>query len=805
MAQFVKTCISQTLSANFHGHSWISVGQSLDTKIFEQCYGSLWNNYLTASCDTGHVISIISLKAFAKLRNTKCPQEETAQTPLPSGSCCRYNESDCGDIYLGDGLAHYLSCNGRQDCTGIPIAWMDTPCHNTQHLNKTSYMRMEYECIPSIVSVDPMNILLTNKQIQIWNPKYPDGNTFPPGYAWTCSLEASCQTRIVVTAMFLKFLKLTSGVCGQRVTIEDGALTTEISCESNNGYNRTDVYTSSSHFIKFTVNNNAASNRDWRFWFRFKGDKNDSQVTIGCGSHSRNSASNPSPGLCIPVSSTQTPPTTLAPIPPNTPTAGIPNTPTTGTQNTPTTGTPVAATAVRPIATTAVAPIKNLLLIAILVPIAVILIVVIVVVILCCRESIAQKCCSGKTDKVYPDVFANPDIPNTTAPNATALLGDKKKHLMRRATTHSLSITNANEVKGDARLKKLRKHATQMQLLKSSVYNRSLSSLHEKKYQFPEYLGIENREADAELVEDAKEARKERKRRKKEKKRRKIEAKLRLIEEEQQMYRMAYAGYIPNRAATRPFRVAGYAAGAFRPPVAQPYYPESGQENYYIPGHNMYDPQISVPGGVYGYQANQHQNFQNSPVNGTASVRSTSTPASVDGNSKDAHSQSTIKAELLRRTTAEPTSANSFRGASVQPSMTGSFRVPPIKRKSTLMGAPIPTDGSYHDEPINSEGGFHVGPIPMDGTSRGVPSLRRHPSAMSYPQRVDEAPLIFHNGQFEGQFVPQGYMYEPYENPAISRWRAASRANRLQTGGPSLEIGSSDNPNEYEVNQAYDV
>ncbi|KAL3883742.1 hypothetical protein ACJMK2_029976, partial [Sinanodonta woodiana] len=669
-----------------------SVGQSLDTKIFEQCYGSLWNNYLTANCDTGHVISIISLKAFAKLRNTQCPQEETAQTPLPSGSCCRYNESDCGDIYLGDGLAHYLSCNGRQDCTGIPIAWMDTPCHNTQHLNKTSYMRMEYECIPSIVSVDPMNILLTNKQIQIWNPKYPDGNTFPPGYAWTCSLEASCQTRIVVTAMFLKFLKLTSGVCGQRVTIEDGAQTTEISCESNNGYNRTDVYTSSSHFIKFTVNNNAASNRDWRFWFRFKGDKNDSQVTIGCGSHSRNSASNPSPGLCIPVSSTQSPLTTLAPILPNTPT--------------------------------------NFLLIAILVPLAVILIVVIVVVILCCKESIAQKCCYGKKSLIHPES-------------------------------------------------------------EESIFDNTVSQ-----------QNIVDHMRDIELLEDEKERRKDRKRRKKEKKRRKLEAKLRLLDDELQMFGMGYAGYIPNRAATRPFRVAGYAASAFRPPVKRQYYPGSGQENYYIPGHNMYDPQLSVAGGVYGYQANQHQNFPNIPVKGTASG---SASTSVNGNSNDAHSQPTTNANLPRQTTAEPSAVSSFRGASVQPSMTGSFRLPPIQRKSTLMAAPVSTDGSYHDEPINAEGSFHGGQIPMGGTFRGAPSLRQHPSVMSYPQGAGEAPLIFHNGQFDGQFVPQGYMYEPYENPALSRWRAASRAVRLQTGGPSLEIGNSDNPNEYEVNQVYDV
>ncbi|KAL3883739.1 hypothetical protein ACJMK2_029973 [Sinanodonta woodiana] len=362
---------------------------------------------------------------------------------------------------------------------------------------------------------------------------------------------------------------------------------------------------------------------------------------------------------------------------------------------------------------------------------------------------------------------------------------------MRRATTHSLSKSNANEVKGDARLKKLRKHATQMQLLKSSLHNRSLSSLHEKKSQFPEYFSMADSEEDGRLVE----AWKERKMRKKEKKRRKIEAKLRLIDEEQQMYRMGYAGYIPNNAAIGPFRVAGYAAGAFRPPVMRPYYPGSEQENYYIPGHNMYHPQLSVPGGFYGYQTNQHQNFPNIPVNGTANVRSTSTPASVDGNSKDVHSQPTTKTNLPRQATEEPTSVSSFRGASVQPSMTGSFRVPPIQRKSTLMGAPVSTDASYHEEPINADGSFHGGPIPMDGTFRGAPSLRRHTSAISYPQMAGEAPFDFHNGQFYGQFAPQGYMYESYEDNALNRWRAASRATHLQTLGPNLEIGISDNPN----------
>ncbi|KAK3606669.1 hypothetical protein CHS0354_016042 [Potamilus streckersoni] len=755
----------------------ISIGQTLDRRIFEQCYGSMWNNYLTASCDTGQVISIISLQAFAKRRDTGCPQEETAQTPLPSGSCCRYNESDCGDIYLGDGLTHYLSCNGRQDCTGIPIAWMDTPCHTGQYLNKTNYMRMEYECVPSIGTVD-LNLITTNNTVHIWNPKYPDGNTFPPGYTWTCSVEASCQTTIVVTAMFLQFLKLASGVCGQRVTIEENVQKKEISCESNNNYNRTEVYTSSSHFIKFTVNNNVASNRDWRFWFRFKGDQNDSYVTIGCGSYSRNSANIPSPGNCSAMSSTQTPLTSLAPVPANS-----------GGQN----GNNNQG--------------DKILLIAILVPLAVLLIIVIVVVILCCRESIAQKCCYGQTEKVYPDVFDVPVTHNKTAPIATTLGGDKKKSLIRRATTHSLSYSNADEMKGHEKQRKLqlRKHATEMQLLKSPLQKRSLSSLQEKKSKLPAIFGISDHEVDAELMEDVKEERKERKRRKKEKKRRKLEAKLRLLEEEQQMYRMGYDGYVPNRAATGPFRVAGYAASAFRPPVMRPYYPGSGQENYYIPVHNMYEPQLPLAGSVYGYPATQHQNLQNIPVNGTASVRSTSTPASADGNSRDAHTQSTFVASSLRGTPAQPIPmTSSFRGASVQPSMTGSFRVPLIQRKSTLTGAPVSMDGGYHDEPINVEGSFHGGQIPMDGTFRGAPSLHRHPSAMSYSQRAGEAPLIFHTGQSDGQFVPQGYMYEPYENPALSRWRSASRATHLQTGGPSLEIGSN-NPNEGEGIQVYDV
>ncbi|KAK3603966.1 hypothetical protein CHS0354_007716 [Potamilus streckersoni] len=191
----------------------------------------------------------------------------------------------------------------------------------------------------------------------------------------------------------------------------------------------------------------------------------------------------------------------------------------------------------------------------------------------------------------------------------------------------------------------------------------------------------------------------------------KLESKLRLLKKQKRMNDL-------NR-----FRVAGYAANAFHPHVMPPYYPGSGQENYYIPGHNMYDQQLPFTGTIYGHPTGQNLNFQNAPP---TDIQSSST--STDGNYKNAY-------------------------------------VPPA-------------------------------------------SLRRQPPAMLVSQKNSEGPLIFHTGQFGGQFVSQGSVYEPYENPALRQWRvagmAATFANHPRVGRHSVEIGSVDNPNESESNQSYD-
>ncbi|KAK3606671.1 hypothetical protein CHS0354_016045 [Potamilus streckersoni] len=490
---------------------------------------------------------------------------------------------------------------------------MDTPCRNSQHLNKTNYMRMEYECIPSRVIADQTdNVLITDNAVHIRNPKYPDGNTFQPGTAMTCFVEASPQTPIVVTAIFLKFLQLhvASGVCGQRVTIEDGTDYKEISCESNNNYHITDVYTSSSHYIKFKVFSNSLSNREWRYWFQFKGVEPNSRISLTCGS----------PGETTVMSSTPLLSTTATP-----------------------------ATAQGPGRQTTTQPPPPTLLIAISVTLAVILIIMTVVTILCCKKKIADKCGCGK-GAIYP-------------------------------------LLSEIGFEGDG-------------------VDTEKSGLHIE-------LEIERSEEKKEAKRKELKRRKKEKNEKKEKKRKKRESELRFLAKQQRMNDI-------NR-----FRVAGYAASAFRPPVMRPYYSGSGQENYYIPGQNMYDQQLPLTGSIYGYPAGQNLNFQNAPP---AGVQSSSTSLSTDGNYKNAY--------------VTPT------------------------------------------------------------------SLRRHPPAMSVSQTASEGPLIFHTGQFGSQFVPQGSIYEPYENPALRQWRvagmAATFASHPRAGRHSVEIGSVDNPSESESSQSYD-
>ncbi|KAL3883738.1 hypothetical protein ACJMK2_029972 [Sinanodonta woodiana] len=722
------------------------------------CPGKPQDIYLKPFCDSSEVIAIDDLFVGSKPAASNCPAflDIGVYNETVKQQCCTKNESDCITKYSGASrLSFFLSCNGRSMCDNS-IPQTDTQATNCSsggpYLVMSNYMIMNYHCINTgdIIQVGQDNSK-DRDPVYVSNDDFPSA-TNTSGINKTCSIQAECDTEIRVVLVYLSLMS--KGACQQTITFtEENGNQTLIDCDANTESEVKELLRSNTSFLLMTFSNKL-SGAGGKFWIEFSSLEK-TALTVSCGKkHSSKSA-------CLPT-------------PPTKPKEG-------GSQN------------------------DSSTLIAILVPLAVVLIIAIVVCILCfCREKISGRCCGGQKSTIHPEpeesIFNTPVPEQKTAPIATAFQGDQRKPLIQREKTRSFASPQKDDETGSNvnAKQQLRKYASELPLLKDSGHKPPLqkkfsSSLHEKSSHLPALFVTAEHGKDVELFEDEKAARKERKRRRKEKKRRIRESRRRLLEEEQQSNQMGYNEYASNGSAMRPFRVASHVANAFRPPNMRPYYSESGQDNY-IPGHSMYDPRLPIGGTIYNDPVSQYQHFQNIPLNGTASVRSTSTHIPAESISGEAYVQPTSAASSFRKNPAVPTSmTGSFRSPPVHPSMSGSFHIPPIQRRS---------NGRYYDEPIHMGGSFHNGQIPMDSTFRPAPSLRRHPSSTSLSQRAGEAPPIFHTGEFEGQLAPQGSMYE---SPAFSRWRrVATVASRAQAGGITLEIGSIDNPNEIEIHQVHD-
>ena len=70
----------------------------------------------------------------------------------------------------------------------------------------------------------------------------------------TCSVEASCDSNVKLTAIDLRLG--TSTTCGPNIYIIDGASTHVFNCSNNNDYLPTVLLTSTSHFIRIKIEDN---------------------------------------------------------------------------------------------------------------------------------------------------------------------------------------------------------------------------------------------------------------------------------------------------------------------------------------------------------------------------------------------------------------------------------------------------------------------------------------------------------------------------------------------------------------------
>ena len=112
------------------------------------------------------------------------------------------------------------------------------------------------------------SVSVTDTSVILWNDDYPS-RMRPEQNRCSCSVEASCDTSIQITTLDIHFTD-DGGVCKQGIVITENEQTVQIGCETNNNYQKSTIYTSSSQFLILEVLNEF-STYGGQFWFEITG------------------------------------------------------------------------------------------------------------------------------------------------------------------------------------------------------------------------------------------------------------------------------------------------------------------------------------------------------------------------------------------------------------------------------------------------------------------------------------------------------------------------------------------------------
>ncbi|CAC5417161.1 unnamed protein product [Mytilus coruscus] len=266
---------------------------TIQLKYYTACYGNTGLENLQPSCGIGEKIAVVGVFAFAKELSTSCPTEITIlNAAVTPDTCCQYDSNDCYIRYVGSTYrSFYQLCNGNALCN-IQVASVTTTCNQFVYLARTNYMTIYYYCI-SDQGLDPCTSLNTKDSVVfLLNSGYP----FPLSglSSCTCSVEASCASRVRLTAIDLRLGTSTS--CGQSITITDGSTVTIFDCSDNNDYLPTTLYISTSHFIQIQIVDNLLL-IDGYYFILLEGISSGAELTLSCGSTARDTPSVPSTSL----------------------------------------------------------------------------------------------------------------------------------------------------------------------------------------------------------------------------------------------------------------------------------------------------------------------------------------------------------------------------------------------------------------------------------------------------------------------------------------------------------------------------
>ncbi|KAK3097185.1 hypothetical protein FSP39_007222 [Pinctada imbricata] len=240
---------------------------------------------------------------YAKTLETNCPVTiDFLNRGTTNASCCEYDPEDCETLYQGSVYREYYQrCNGQPSCT-IQVSWIPTPCDQDVYLERTNYMKMDFYCISDQALDTCENLVATDSPTFLWNSGYPSSPM--SGSTCSCSVEVDCETTITITAIDLR-LESSGGECKQAIVIEDGGSTVSFDCSSNNDYLPTVLYTSTSHFIEISINNELGTTGGYYF-ISVQGTNPSGSIRLACGTTSQASPNTESSLLPVCPSSVST-------------------------------------------------------------------------------------------------------------------------------------------------------------------------------------------------------------------------------------------------------------------------------------------------------------------------------------------------------------------------------------------------------------------------------------------------------------------------------------------------------------------
>ncbi|CAC5417160.1 unnamed protein product [Mytilus coruscus] len=258
---------------------------TLQLKSYTACYGNTGlDNFLQPSCATGEKMAVVGLSALAKKLSTSCPVEITiSNVAVTPDTCCHYDTIDCSISHENSLYRNYYQqCNGKAGCI-LQVSWLPTTCNQTVFLDRTNYMKLDYYCIFD-QGQDPCSDFSTkDSRVFLWNSGYPS-SSLTGSLTCKCSVEASCESTVMLTAIDLRLGNST--VCGQSIIITDGSTVIMFDCRDNNDYLPKIFYVSTSHFIQIQIVDNLGF-ADGYYFILIEGVSTGAELTLSCGSTSQ--------------------------------------------------------------------------------------------------------------------------------------------------------------------------------------------------------------------------------------------------------------------------------------------------------------------------------------------------------------------------------------------------------------------------------------------------------------------------------------------------------------------------------------